>query len=336
MNKTEQGVLQQSKLIRLLVHMLLLFVLCSTQVSATEAPVTEVTAHKESARKHHVFIVYSPDSTLHSDIARKLSENSELKRSDRIVTRVTTKQEIEDIDADNDVIISIGRAAIEDTNKDHPKVKKLFIVTDPNKYRLKAAKENATLYMTQSYCRQIKLIKLLDPHWKTISILSSQKKPIDNVPIRQCASRYNIRIYSVKTASGENQTNKIKEALSHSDVLLALPDSSIYNSRTVKNILLTSYRHRKPVIAFSKNFVNAGALAAIHSDTQQIAQSAGKIIEKYFDAGGQFERPVNYPDTFDININRQVFRALDIPVPDMERLKQSLLTLTQDDNGASL
>ncbi len=282
-----------------------------------------------------MFIVYSPDSTLHSNVARKLSENSTLKRSGRIITRVTTKQKIQHIDHNNDIIISVGRAAIQSTNDNYPEIKKLFIVTDPNKYTLKTAENNATLYMTQSYCRQIKLIKLLDSHWRTISILSSQKKPIDSAPIQQCANRYNIKIYTVKTTSEENQTNKIKDALSHSDVLLALPDSSIYNSKTVKNILLTSYRYRKPVIAFSKNFVNAGALASIHSDTEQIAQSASKIVDRYFEAGELFEKLVNYPDAFDININRQVFRALDLPVPDLERLKQSLQHMTQDNTGES-
>ncbi len=317
-------------------HILLPLTLCLAHTSAAETSVADATTGDENILEHHVFIVYSPDSTLHSNIASKLAENSILKRSDRIITRVTTKEKIQHIDRNSDIIIGVGRAAIQSANEDYPEIKKLFIVTDPNKYRLKAAENNATLYMTQSYCRQIKLIKLLDPHWRTISILSSQKKPIDSAPLQQCADRYNIKIYTVETSIEENQTNKIRDALSHSDVLLALPDSSIYNSRTVKNILLTSYRYRKPVIAFSKNFVNAGALASIHSDTEQIAQSASKIVDKYFETGGRFEKPVNYPDTFDININRQVFRALDLPLPDLERLKQSLQHMTQDNIGESL
>jgi putative ABC transport system substrate-binding protein len=83
------------------------------------------------------------------------------------------------------------------------------------------------------------------------------------------------------TDKDDNITDKIKHALHHSDVLLALPDSNIYNSKTVKNILLTSYRYRKPVIGFSKNFVDAGALAAIYSDTEMIAMTASKLIEQY-------------------------------------------------------
>jgi len=173
--------------------------------------------------------------------------------------------------------------------------------------------------MTQSYCRQIKFIRLLNYHWKTISILSSRKKPVDDKPIRRCAKKYDFRIYMVTISAEDNLTGKIKDALKNSDVLLALPDRNIYNSRTVKNILLTSYRYRKPVIAFSRNFVNAGALASIHSNTKQIANSASNIIEQYFDAGAQFKTAINHPESFDLSINRQVFRALDIPPPDIKR-----------------
>lgn len=220
-------------------------------------------------------------------------------------------------------------------DKHYPESNKLFISTDPNTYRLDTNKNknDAVLYMTQEYCRQIRFIKLLDTQWKTISILHSQEKHIDSKTIQKCANKYDIKLYTVSTTAKENLTVKIKHALHHSDVLLALPDSNIYNSKTVKNILLTSYRYRKPVIAFSKNFVNAGALASIHSNTEQIAQSASKLVEQYFDSGKRFIKAINYPDAFDININRQVFRALDLSAPDIDELKQALGQPEPDKTG---
>ncbi|NOR41719.1 MAG: hypothetical protein GQ572_00165, partial [Gammaproteobacteria bacterium] len=125
----------------------------------------------------------------------------------------------------------------------------------------------------------------------------------------------------------------IKDVLNHSDVLLALPDKNIYNSKSVKNILLTSYRHRKPVIAFSRNFVEAGALAAIYSSTEQIAQSASDLVGQYFKSGQRFKQSVNYPLAFDISINRQVFRALDLSIPDIDKLKQTLKDSETDKSG---
>ncbi|PCH93907.1 MAG: hypothetical protein COB84_08415 [Rhodobacteraceae bacterium] len=88
--------------------------------------------------------------------------------------------------------------------------------------------------------------------------------------------------------------------------------------------------------AFSKNFVNAGALAAIHSDTSQIAHSASQLIKQYFDSDSQFEKPVNFPENFDIDINKQVFRALDLDIPDVSTLKRSLLEKAQDSSEEAL
>ena len=179
--------------------------------------------------------------------------------------------------------------------------------------------------MTQSYCRQLQFIKLINSDWKIISLFNSQKKPVDTKVIKQCAKKHSLKIYTVNTSTEDNMTANIKTALNNSDVLLALPDKSIYNSNTVKNILLTSYRYKKPVIAFSRNFVNAGALASIHSSVEQVAQSASILIEQYYNLDQRFEKTVNHPQLFDISINKQVFRALDLTPPDINKIKNILV-----------
>jgi ABC-type uncharacterized transport system substrate-binding protein len=132
--------------------------------------------------------------------------------------------------------------------------------------------------------------------------------------------------HEVWASDNAHLSHDIKNALYYSDLLLALPDRTIYNSRTVKNILLTSYRIRKPVIAFSKNFVNAGAIAAIHSDTQQISQSASALVRQYFTNKHVFNKKINYPEDFDISFNRQVFKALGLDIPDLKSIKNELIT----------
>jgi len=335
MNKTEQGVLQHSKLIPLLVHILLFLTFCIT-LTATAETLAAVTAQdKNNTQKHHVFIIFSPDNTLHANIIQKLSENLKLKRPDIIISEVTPEEKINSINRNTDMIIAIGHESMNSADKLYPKTKKLFISTDPNKYRLDAKrnKKDAILYMTQPYCRQIRFIRQLNKNWKTIGLLNSQEKPINTNSIQQCAKRLGVDSYIVKTVNNEHLKDDIKDVLNHSDLLLALPDKNIYNSKSVKNILLTSYRYRKPVIAFSSNFVNAGALAAIYSSTEQIAQSASKLVEQYFDSGRRFKKPVNYPHAFDISINSQVFNALDLTAPELNQLKKTLRDLEKDKSG---
>ena len=326
MNKTEQGVPYQSKLIHLFIHILLFLPFCLTLPASAETLAENTAPHDKNTQKHHVYIIYSPDNTLHANIIQKLSENLKLKHPDIIISEVTPEEKIKTINSNTDLIIGIGYAGMRSANKHYPKTNKLFISTDPNKYRLdiNKNKNDAILYMAQPYCRQIPFIKLLNGQWKTIGLLNSWEKPIDTNTIQQCAKKHGLKTYIVNTSSGENLKDNIKDVLNHSDILLALPDKNIYNSKSVKNILLTSYRYRKPVIAFSKNFTDAGALASIYSSTEQIAQSAGNLIGQYFESGQRFKKSVNYPQAFNVSINRQVFRALDLSIPDLGDLKQTL------------
>jgi ABC-type uncharacterized transport system substrate-binding protein len=326
MNKTEQGVVYQSKLIHLLIHILLLLTFCLTQPASAETSAANTATHKKNTQQHHVFIIFSPDNMLHSDITQQLSENLKLKRSDIIISEVTPEEKVKTVNSKTDLIIGIGNESIKSAHKYYPKTKKLLISTDPNKYKLNKNKNknDAILYMSQPYCRQIRFIKLINNKWKTIGLLNSREKPINTKTIKQCAKKYHLRTFFVKNITNEDLKSKINKVLNHSDVVLALPDKNIYNSQSVKNILLTSYRHRKPVIAFSENFVNAGALAAIFSSTEQISNSASDLVEQYFKSGQKFKKSVNYPQEFDIKINRQVFRALDLSIPDLDDLKHDL------------
>ena len=330
MNKTEQGVLHQSKLRHLLIHILLLLTFCFTQPASAETSAANTTPQEKNMKKHHVFVIYSPDNALQSEIFQKLSENLKLKRSDLTVSEVTPEEQIQTVNSKTDLIISIGQAGMYSANEHYPKTKKLFISTDPNKYKLdkKKNKKDAILYMAQPYCRQIQFLKLLNRKWKTIGLLNSQEKPINTKIIQQCAKKHELKTYIVNTTIDEQLKEHIKDVLNHSDILLALPDNNIYNSKSVKNILLTSYRYRKPVIAFSRNFSDAGALASIYSSTEQISQSASKLVEHYFKTGQRFKKSVNYPQAFELSINRQVFRALDLSIPDLDELKQTLEHLT--------
>ena len=325
MNKTEQGVLQPGKLSNLLIQFLLLITCCVTPYAY--AGITDaLQSHNKKIKNHHVVILYSPSSTLQSNITTSLLKALTEKRSNLIISTATPEDKTIKTHKEADIVIAIGEESIHNANKQYPETDKLFLSTDPEKYSLDTSSKNsnAVLYMTQSYCRQIRFIKYLSENWKTIGLLNSREKPINTKTIKQCAKKHGLETYIANTTGNIYLKDNIKKVLNHSDILLALPDKSIYNSKSVKNILLTSYRHRKPIIAFSKNFVNAGALASIYSSPEQIAQSASKLIEQYFTSGQQFKKPVNYPQEFDTSINRQVFRALNLTIPDLGQLKKYL------------
>lgn len=112
-------------------------------------------------------------------------------------------------------------------------------------------------------------------------------------------------------------------ALSYGDFILAAPDSSIYNPRTIKHILLTAYRRNRIVIGPSQAYVKAGSLASTYTPLTRIADLAADYIEEYR-ASGQFPEPA-YPENFSIDLNLQVARSLNIPLPDREDIITSVM-----------
>jgi signal transduction histidine kinase len=98
--------------------------------------------------------------------------------------------------------------------------------------------------------------------------------------------------------------------LAEPGILLAVPDSTVYNNRTISNILLTAYHQRSPVVGFSPAYVKAGALLALYSTPAQVGQQAGEAARLGLATGSL--PPPAAPRHFRISTNPYVARSLGI------------------------
>ena len=105
-------------------------------------------------------------------------------------------------------------------------------------------------------------------------------------------------------------------------MLLVIPDSEIYSSSNVRNILMASYRAKVPVIGISQAYVNAGELCAIFSTPEQIAEQAAEIITS-FAKNRRLPEP-QYPASFSIGLNQPVARSLGIELPSPEVIRERI------------
>ncbi|MEC7376666.1 MAG: ABC transporter substrate-binding protein [Pseudomonadota bacterium] len=109
-------------------------------------------------------------------------------------------------------------------------------------------------------------------------------------------------------------------ALGYGDFLLAAPDSAIYNPRTIKHILLTAYRRNQIVIGPSQAYVKAGALASSYAPFPEMARLAGDYLAEFFESGA-FPAPT-YPEQYRVEINEQVARSMNIPLPGRDEIAE--------------
>jgi putative ABC transport system substrate-binding protein len=64
------------------------------------------------------------------------------------------------------------------------------------------------------------------------------------------------------------------------DVLWAIPDKTVYSGKTLKQVLLSSFRSRIPVVGLSGAWVKAGAFYALDRDYRDLGRQSGAIAKR--------------------------------------------------------
>ena len=90
--------------------------------------------------------------------------------------------------------------------------------------------------------------------------------------------------------------------------MLTLPDAVLYNSATVKPLILASLDQRLPVIGFSAAFVRAGAAAGVFADFREAGRQAADAALRYDTSRAQ--RIVEQPRKLKLAVNQRVLRLL--------------------------
>ena len=92
---------------------------------------------------------------------------------------------------------------------------------------------------------------------------------------------------------------------SSADVLLAVPDTTVYKRETVKALLLFSFRHKLPLIGLSESWVHAGALYALDWDYRELGAFCGRLALEEL-AGARTPAPL--PPRLHIYVNQRSAR----------------------------
>ncbi|MFC5480531.1 hypothetical protein [Massilia suwonensis] len=126
----------------------------------------------------------------------------------------------------------------------------------------------------------------------------------------------------VLQAGRDDNLGDVLTRLQRHEVLLALPDSAIYNPENIRNILLSTYRRKQAVIGFSADMVKVGALATTYSEIEDINAQVAEMAASFV-ASGELPAP-QFPRYFRTTINEGVARSLDIVVsPEARRFARA-------------
>lgn len=182
-----------------------------------------------------------------------------------------------------------------------------------------SARSISAVYMNQPWERQLDFLQAAFPERRRIGLVYSPGTLIDLADLRRQIAGRGGSLVTRQVSSAEKLFPSLERVFDASDLLLAIPDNAIYNSSSIRNILLTSYRKGVPLVGLSQSYVNAGALCAFFSTNEQMAGQAGALVISFY-RNGKLPEP-QYPAEFTISVNRQVSRSMGIELPSAEAIQ---------------
>jgi ABC-type uncharacterized transport system substrate-binding protein len=269
-----------------------------------------------------VLIVLSDHSSPYETIATSLTNNL----PGAIHTTVLDQSEVAARRDPADLIVSVGiKASLTViTMTDVP----VLVVMTPKvgfEKLLERASKTATrppvsaIYLDQSWERQLDFVRAAFPDLRRIGLLYSRSSDFEPTYIRQQVSNRGGTLLTKQVLSSTDLFSNLDDLLGESDILLALPDNTIYNSVTIRNILLSTYRFDVPFIGLSQAYVTAGAIGAIYSTPEQVSDQIVSTVLT-FSRNGKLPEP-QYPRDFSIALNPEVARSLHIQLYSIEGIR---------------
>jgi len=173
----------------------------------------------------------------------------------------------------------------------------------------------SALYLNQPLSRQLDLIRLALPRARRVGVLlgTTPDARRTEAQLVELARERGLRVVSARVDVGDPLFPGLKQVLDEADVLLAMADPQIYNSHTIQNILLTSFRAKVPMQAFSPAYARAGALLALYATPEQIGSQVALLVRDALTEQDGSARGFGLPQhtqLFEVNVNAHVARSL--------------------------
>ena len=175
------------------------------------------------------------------------------------------------------------------------------------------------LWSDPPLARQLRLARYLLPQAQRIGVLYGEQSHFLLDELRLAARPLGLEIVA-QDWPDQRDSRPLQHLLGSSDVLLGLDDPDLYNSKTAKNLLLSSYGRQMAMIGPNAGFVRAGALASTYSDQEDWLRVLDQLLDL---PPARWPRGL-YPTRFRVSGNQQVARALGLEPIDQKATAKAL------------
>jgi putative tryptophan/tyrosine transport system substrate-binding protein len=225
-----------------------------------------------------------------------------------------------------DLVLAVGHAAAERALRESARPVLAVLVALRDVDRLNRAHPErglGALVLDQPLERHLRLVRAVLPDAKRIGVLLGPDSVTQLPSLNRAAAALQFQADVHEARQAADLVPALDHLLFAGDALLPLPDGLVSGPAAARTILLTSYRHRRPVFAHSAAYVTAGALAAVFSTPEHVAVDVADLLAGATEPSGLVRR-IHSPRRFDVAVNRAVARALGLVVADEPALRERI------------
>jgi len=279
-----------------------------------------------------VTLLLSEPTGIYQEAAQALQQ--ELARDDgRWVIRLQTVDDRPNVaGAADDLVVTLGVRALRyalDAQGTAP----LFAALVPgltfeklltNRPQASRRRAVSALVLDQPFSRQLQLIHLALPKAKRVGILVGPEMKSRAAELKNAGSEggLDVRIYTINNR--EQLFTSLNDLAQQVDVLLLLPDPQVVGAETLRGLFLRTYQQRLPIVAYASSLVQAGATMGLYATPAQLGIEMGKWIREMDGETLVHKVTTRVPQRYTVEINRNVARTLELPLPSVESLTTRL------------
>jgi putative ABC transport system substrate-binding protein len=153
-------------------------------------------------------------------------------------------------------------------------------------------------------------MRVLLPERRRVGIIRDRARGQPADLLEAAASKEGYAAVIVDCDGPANLLRAVRELKGKVDLLLCLPDATLYNSVTIKPLLLATLEERIPVVGFSPAFVQAGAAAGVYPDYYEVGRQTAEMTLQAI--RGQSRTTADQPRRLRAVVNERVARLLGI------------------------
>ncbi len=189
-------------------------------------------------------------------------------------------------------------------------------VIDPERYGLQAG--NVTgIALEIPVNSQLRAFKAVVPALKRIGVVYDPTKTSGLIrQAREEAHRLGLELVPVEVSTAKDLPGAIRSLLPNIQGLWMVPDSTVITADSFQFILLATLERHIPFMAFSTNFVKAGALLALSPDYFAIGKQSSLLVDKAIKSGASDHGKVIYPESGRLIINLKTADILGLTIPE--------------------